>query len=250
MKKYEEGTPHLDDKIKIKVAPRGPYLIFGNLPIKQQFIMPNREGNSWYFVAGEKDYNTGSEPVALCRCGQSANKPYCDGTHLRVDWEDALTAEHKSLLDGAEITEGSELTLTDNEKYCAFARFCDAKGRTWNLVENSADEQNRHDAIYTANHCPAGRLKAWDRPTGKPFELELKPMIGLIEDPALRVSGGIWAMGGIPIETSEDYVYEVRNRVTLCRCGYSENKPFCDGTHASAKWSDGLSHQINEQERI
>ena len=32
--------------------------------------------------------------------------------------------------------------------------------------------------------------------------------------------------------------YEVRNRMTLCRCGESSNKPFCDGTHASMKFSD------------
>ena len=34
--------------------------------------------------------------------------------------------------------------------------------------------------------------------------------------------------------------YEGRNRVTLCRCGASSNKPFCDGSHASVKFDDGL----------
>ena len=32
--------------------------------------------------------------------------------------------------------------------------------------------------------------------------------------------------------------YEVRNRVTLCRCGASANKPFCDGAHGDAGFSD------------
>lgn len=250
MKKYEEGTPVISDGIRIKISQRGPYLVFGNIPIKQQFILPNADGNSWNFASGVKDYNTGKEPVALCRCGRSANKPYCDGTHQKVDWDDALTAPLTPLLDDAQTTHGDTLELTDNEFYCAFARFCDAKGRTWNLTKESADPQKREWAIRTANHCPAGRLKEWDVRTGKPFELELRPMIGLIEDPALHVSGGIWAMGGVPITTPDGFTYEVRNRVTLCRCGNSNNKPFCDGTHASSKWHDNLPHQISEDELI
>ena len=47
--------------------------------------------------------------------------------------------------------------------------------------------------------------------------------------------------GGIRIESSDGEAYETRNRVTLCRCGLSENKPFCDGSHASAAFQDGLS---------
>jgi CDGSH-type Zn-finger protein len=38
--------------------------------------------------------------------------------------------------------------------------------------------------------------------------------------------------GGIAITSADGYTYEVRNRVTLCRCGHSKNKPFCDGTHS------------------
>lgn len=250
MKQYEEGTPVLPDNIKIKIAERGPYLVFGKIPIKQQFIMPNHDGNSWEFICGTKDYSTGSEPVALCRCGESHNKPYCDGTHTKIEWDDRLTAPRTPLLDDVETIEGGTLVLTDNQAYCAFARFCDAKGRTWNLTEDSSDPQSRELAIRTANHCPSGRLKQWDRATGKPFELDLKPMIGLIQDPALHVSGGIWAMGGIPVIAPDGYVYQVRNRVTLCRCGNSRNKPFCDGTHVSAKWRDRLPDELDKNQII
>lgn len=246
MKNYEEGTPKLPDSIQIKIAERGPYLVFGKLPIKQQFITPNREGNSWTFVEGVKDYYIDKEPIALCRCGRSANKPYCDGTHLKVQWDDKLTAPRRPLLEDAKTVEGGDLILTDNEKYCAFARFCDAKGGTWDLTSESADPVKRELAIRTASHCPSGRLKEWNRSSGKPFELELKPMIGLLEDTAIHASGGIWAMGGIPIIAPDGYVYQVRNRVTLCRCGYSQNKPFCDGTHASAKWQDHLCCQVGD----
>ena len=62
-----------------------------------------------------------------------------------------------------------------------------------------------------------------------------------MEDPGIKVSGPIWVKGGIKIISSDNKTYEIRNRVTLCRCGQSKNKPFCDGTHAAIRYEDGLS---------
>jgi CDGSH-type Zn-finger protein len=53
----------------------------------------------------------------------------------------------------------------------------------------------------------------------------------VIEDPQMGVSGPIWVRGGIPVEAVNGKAYEIRNRVTLCRCGKSSNKPFCDSSH-------------------
>lgn len=50
--------------------------------------------------------------------------------------------------------------------------------------------------------------------------------------------GPLWVRGGIPVESSDGATYEVRNRVTLCRCGRSSNKPFCDGTHKGVGFRD------------
>ncbi len=58
--------------------------------------------------------------------------------------------------------------------------------------------------------------------------------LALIEDPGIGVSGPIWVRGGVRIESAEGKIYEIRNRVTLCRCGKSKNKPFCDSAH----WPD------------
>jgi CDGSH-type Zn-finger protein len=44
----------------------------------------------------------------------------------------------------------------------------------------------------------------------------------------------VWVRGGITVQTMDGTTYEVRNRATLCRCGHSGNKPFCDGAHAEA----------------
>src|SRR5713226_10695678 len=91
---------------------------------------------------------------------------------------------------------------------------------------------------HEAGHCPGGRLVAWDKSPRQPYEPEFEPSLGLVEDPQLGVSGPIWVRGGIRVESADGTPYEIRNRVALCRCGGSANKPFCDGTHASIHCSD------------
>ena len=79
---------------------------------------------------------------------------------------------------------------------------------------------------------------ARDRVSGKALEPHLEPSIGLVQDTAREISGPLWVRGGIPVVGVDGVTYEVRNRVTLCRCGASSNKPFCDGSHASIGFSD------------
>jgi hypothetical protein len=73
--------------------------------------------------------------------------------------------------------------------------------------------------------CPSGRLAHAPAAGAEPVEPEFEPSIAIIAD------GPLWVRGGIVVESSDGTTYEVRNRVTLCRCGHSSNKPFCDGTH-------------------
>jgi len=102
--------------------------------------------------------------------------------------------------------------------------------------EALAQAQTRPDAIGITNQRET--VCVWDRKTGKPIEPELPLSIGLIEDPAQGCSGPLWVRGGVQIESADGFKYEVRNRVTLCRCGQSQNKPFCDGTHAAVGFRD------------
>jgi hypothetical protein len=90
--------------------------------------------------------------------------------------------------------------------------------------------------LRQVNNCPAGRLVAWDKATGPTVETELPVSIGFIEDPAEACSGPIWLRGEITLVSADGFAYEVRNRMTLCRCGASKNKPFCDGSHAEIKF--------------
>lgn len=233
----QPGTTPAPESFHIVIIEQGPYLIYGQPPLKQQFILPDKEGEMWYYKAGES-FPTTDVPTALCRCGGSKKKPYCDGSHRTTEWNGKLTASTEPLLEGVLGYEGPEISITDNEAFCAFARFCDAKGRIWNLVHQ--DNPDTADlVIREANHCPGGRLSAWRDPA-TPVEPHFEPSLGLIEDPSIKCSGPLWVRGGIRVAQENGTTYEIRNRVTLCRCGHSSNKPYCDGTHASFKFKDGL----------
>jgi CDGSH-type Zn-finger protein len=185
-----------------------------------------------------KAYPAGAN-YALCRCGRSGNQPFCDGTHTRVRFDGTEQAGSKSYAELAEIIEGPDLDLADAESLCASARFCEPKGGTWRLTLKSGDPVKKKYAIQQACNCPSGRLVAYDKKTGEPIEPDLTPSLSLTEDPEAETSGPIWVKGGVTIESERGGVYETRNRVTLCRCGRSENKPFCDGSHIRAKFNDG-----------
>lgn len=248
MKKYtvQKGSKVAPEEFHITILSDGPYLVYGNPPLNQQFIMPDGKGQPWFFKAG-KSFQTGQEPTALCRCGASKNKPYCDGAHIKADWDPTLKAPEEPLLAVAVVCDGPRVRMTDNESYCAAARMCDANGQVWNLVEKD-DAESAELVIRQSNHCPSGRLSAWDKESNEPYEPEFKPSLGLLEDPMLRVSSALWVRGGIPISREDGFTYEVRNRVTLCRCGRSSNKPFCDGTHVSVKFNDGLGGMPDGEE--
>ena len=80
--------------------------------------------------------------------------------------------------------------------------------------------------------CPSGRLVARDNATGQAIEPALTPSLVLVEDPYEASSGPIFVRGGVEIIGADGVAWETRNRVTLCRCGQSKTKPFCDGTHS------------------
>jgi CDGSH-type Zn-finger protein len=217
--------------VKIEIRKDGPYLVSGGVPLSEQHIVTNAEGESLDYREGKRF--PAQPEYALCRCGHSSDKPFCDGTHKKVKFDGTETASREPYLKQAETIEGPTVSLTDAESLCAFARFCDPKGRIWNLVERSDDPEVRKIVEYEAAHCPAGRLVVWDKKTGKPSEPKFQKSLGLIEDTDKNVSGPIWVRGGIPVVSADGQTYEIRNRLTLCRCGRSNNKPFCDGTHAA-----------------
>ncbi len=235
----EPGTPQPNEKYKIDIMPRGPYLVYGNPPLQQKILTPNKEQIPWTYTDG-KTYPTNHEPTALCRCGHSQNHPYCDGSHAHAEWDSTLTADNTPLLENAESYDGPIVRLEDNLKYCVHARICMAKKSVWKLTFRSNDPKARHAAIHESTLCPSGRLKLWDKQKEAFIEPPFRPALGLIEDSQEKCSGPLWVQGGIPINGPEGILYEQRNRVTLCRCGSSLNKPFCDGSHLKTGFNDRL----------
>jgi CDGSH-type Zn-finger protein len=224
------------DTFKITVTKDGPYRVEGGVPLARQVIVADSAGASRQWQTA--DALDAPNDYSLCRCGQSGSKPFCDGTHARVGFDGTETASRASYLDQSGLLEGPSLLLTDAESLCAYARFCDPDGSIWGLIEATDNPDVRDKVIGMAHSCPSGRLVVWDKETRQAIEPDLEPSIGVVEDPQEDVSGPLWVRGGIRIESADGTAYEVRNRVTVCRCGASSNKPFCDGSHASIGFKD------------
>jgi CDGSH-type Zn-finger protein len=223
---------------KIQISKDGPFLVKGDLPLARQTITTNAAGESIEWTAGPA-YPSQAQ-YALCRCGRSAAKPFCDGSHKKVGFDGTETASREPYRRQAKVMRGPSMSLTDAEGLCAFARFCDPNGQVWNLVQQTDNPTARKQFVKQTGECPSGRLVAWDNATGEAIEPKHEPSIGLVQDPANECSGPLWVRGGVQLVGSDGYEYEIRNRVTLCRCGASRNKPFCDGTHAAIKFNDNL----------
>jgi uncharacterized Fe-S cluster protein YjdI len=72
MKNQENTTTHeiVEEETIVEVTKNGPLLVFGNISIK------NANG----------DVTQKNNVTALCRCGASENKPFCDGSHAKIDF--------------------------------------------------------------------------------------------------------------------------------------------------------------------
>ena len=214
-------------KGRVKVTKGGPYQVSGRLPLMKMVIKADYDGIalSWRRI----ETYPKKENYTLCRCGKSKNKPYCDGSHIKSDFEGTETADRSSYIKGTKVYDGPELKLTDKRELCVGAGFCTRAGNIWNLTTNSDNPEYRKTAIQEASDCPSGRLVEWDKKE-KALEPVLQPGIAVTEDQD-GIAGPLWVIGGVDIEASDGYVYEKRNRVTLCRCGKSKACPLCDGSH-------------------
>ena len=217
------------EEMRIKIVKDGPYQVIGCLPLYERVIVTDDVGQTRELI-DKKEYPL-QETYVLCRCGASKNKPFCDGSHAREHFHGKEAGDREPFDKGAEITRGPSLTLADNEHFCVHARFCQRAGGTWNLVRKSDIPEAREAAIEEACNCPSGRLVVHDNTTCEAIEPELEKSIVVIEYPARGEHGPLWVRGGIPVVSADGTQYEIRNRVTLCRCGKSRNKPFCDGSH-------------------
>lgn len=219
--------------LKIRIVKDGPYIVSGNVPLSEKIITPKGHG----YIYKDGRIFTNPDDYALCRCGRSKNAPYCDGSHERNGFIGTESASRLPYTSRARTFTGPGIDLMDDDR-CAFARFCHGEhGDAWTLVKYSDDPRYRQELIKAASECPSGRLVAVEE-DGTMIEPEYEPAVEILQDPQNGVSGPLSVKGNIPIESEDGAVYEIRNRATLCRCGKSRNKPFCDATHVTVKYID------------
>jgi CDGSH-type Zn-finger protein len=223
-----EDGPGSREERRVKVTKDGPYVVTGDVSLRDERIRVDDEDQCHGWDEGER-YPAGAT-YRLCRCGESRHKPFCDNTHAEVGFDGTETAAAAPYDEQAEEIDGPDLKLSDAKELCATARFCHRNRGTWELVREPRDPADRETAIEESWDCPSGRLVAREK-DGRAIEPELEPSVGLVEDTQAGKMGPIWVKGGIPVEAADGRTYEIRNRVTLCRCGRSANKPLCDGSH-------------------
>jgi CDGSH-type Zn-finger protein len=227
-----------NDQVSVTVSKDGPYIVSGAPPLTKRTIVADAQGESVQWQEGAA-YDTPAK-YALCRCGHSRKAPFCDGTHAQIGFDGTETAERTPYSAQTTIFDGPVLALLDAKHLCADGRFCDPNGKVWNQVAHTDDPEIRSMFLRQVHLCPAGRLVAFDKVAGTTIEEDLPVLIVLIEDPVADCSGPVWLRGGISLISADGFQYEVRNRVTICRCGASRNKPFCDGSHASINFKAEL----------
>lgn len=215
---------------KIIFSKNGPYLVSGNIKLKKAIIQTDKQGNSVAWEESEKYFQ--KETYALCRCGNSKNKPFCSGECKKTKFNGRETANQEKYIKKSQKIIGEELDLLDENSLCAGLRFChDREDNIWDLAKNHKKSAKKKKMIKMACNCSSGRLTVRDKQTGELIEPKEDQEICLVEDKAKKSTGPIWVKGGIAIESDDGRKYEKRNRATLRRCGKSKNKPFCDASH-------------------
>jgi len=220
---------------KIIVNKNGPYRVL-NLPLSEGIIRTDNQGYP-LSIDKTKEYEVDDE-YCLCRCGKSSDKPFCDGSHVKFKFNGTENAEKENFERTKDFVEGKDLILEDTIPLCSGAGFCHGReGNTWDLIQ-SKDKKLNDIGIEQACKCTSGRLFIIDKKTKKPIEEKFKQSIMILKEPWKNIGSSIWVRGGVPIISANGKSYEIRNRITLCRCGKSDNRPFCDSTHRYINFKD------------
>jgi CDGSH-type Zn-finger protein len=213
---------------RIRVTRDGPYLVSSDCTLTTRTPVLNDAGEPIDWSAG-KDW-TSPATYALCRCGHSAKKPFCDSSHISQGFDGTCTADRAPGATRRKLYPGVGFTMSDDESLCAGYAYCDRKGGVWRTVSKAADPAMRAEVLQQIVNCPSGRLQYTLDGKQEPEEPKFAPTVAAIPD------GALWVLGGVAIETHDGFTYETRNRQLLCRCGQSGNKPFCDGTHRNVNF--------------
>src|SRR2546421_10683390 len=201
---------------KIACLPNGPYYLLNDMEVQPVPNLRRQSGEACATVRG----------VALCRCGGSKNKPFCDGSHSTNGFSDRKLSDASN--DRREANAGKRITIFDNRAICAHAGYCsDGLKSVFRMGEEpwiDPDGAAAAEIIETIRKCPSGALSY--ALEGVEAEAPLRsPLLTVTDHGPYVITGGIELMG---VKFGEGASTE---HYTLCRCGASRNKPFCDGSH-------------------
>ena len=204
----------------IQIARNGPYLVTNAPAIRTHLGQPLPV----------------PPQLALCRCGGSARKPFCDGSHAGNGFSDAK--DPNRVPDRRDTYDGEQVTVFDNRGICQHSGFCTDRLNTVFRASQEpfvAPSGGRMDEIVRAvRDCPSGALSlAFDGHEERDLadrHNRREPAIEITADGPYRVTGrvALVAAGGDDVARAEG---SSREHYALCRCGHSQNKPFCSGMH-------------------
>lgn len=217
--------------MQIRVSPQGPYVVTDAAAPHRARPLSTERGEP---IAWEHDPVLESDGTyALCRCGVSANKPFCDGSHAAHDWDGTETADTTDYAERATILPGSGIVVRDDRGLCEHAGFCANKmTNVWKMTGATASTDVRSQVAAMIERCPSGALTYSLAGAGRDVEPPLAAGVAVVDD------GPLWVTGSVPIERADGQPLQTRARMTLCRCGASANKPLCDGSHARVGFTD------------
>ncbi len=216
---------------RIRITRDGPYVVEGAVPLVRtsKVETDHREPIGW----APDEHVQPRATVKLCRCGRSADKPYCDGSHEREGFDGTETADRGPSEARRRTYVGDGVVMTDDRSICEHSGFCgDRFTNVWRMIKETDDPAVRERLIAMVRLCPSGALQYSDAEGAEPVEPALPVSVAIVRN------GPLWVRGGIRITGADGRDHEVRNRVTLCRCGGSTNKPYCDGTHMEKGFRD------------
>ena len=184
------GERHLSGSVepKIVVIRNGPYLVYGNVPLvrKKKLVSELNDAIAWQKTEVIETEDT----YALCRCGQSSTKPFCDGSHTR-DFDGTETADTRPTSEririvpgsiyaeegGETVLEGAGIVVKRDGYLCMHAAFCVGRiERVPAMMEGACRQRrprpdHRHDRPLPVRvvHVLAdpGRPRHRGRPAGR-----------------------------------------------------------------------------------
>jgi CDGSH-type Zn-finger protein/truncated hemoglobin YjbI len=181
--------------------------------------------------------------LALCRCGDSQLKPLCDGAHARTGFTD--DKDPGRVPDRRDTYVGQQVTVLDNRGVCQHSGFCtDRLPVAFRAGQEPfvAPSGGRMDEIIRAvRDCPSGALSYATDGTEDRDDADhhnrRAPAIEVSKDGPYRVTGGLRLVGADGEDPARNEGSS-REHYALCRCGHSQNKPFCSGMHWYVQFRD------------